>query len=58
MMRAYQKRWDFSWSLKIDSFSTERMCMGREFQVEGAKQKRPRGNVASDTVYKMHSQKS
>jgi len=30
------KRWNFRWRLKVDRVSTERMCSGREFQVEGA----------------------
>jgi len=28
--------WDFGWRLKVDRVSLERMCAGREFQVEGA----------------------
>jgi len=30
------KRWNFRWLLKVDRVSIERMCTGREFQVEGA----------------------
>jgi len=28
--------WDFGWCLKVDRVPIERMCAGREFQVEGA----------------------
>jgi len=30
------KIWKFRWRLKVDRVSLERMCAGREFQVEGA----------------------
>jgi len=30
------KRWNFRWRLKVDRVSTERMCAGKEFQIEGA----------------------
>jgi len=30
------KRWNFRWRLKVDRVSIERMCAGKEFQVEGA----------------------
>ena len=30
------KRWNFRWRFKVDRVSIERMCAGREFQVEGA----------------------
>ena len=30
------KRWDFSWRLKVDNLSTERMCAGSGFQVDDA----------------------
>ena len=28
--------WDFSWRLKVDNLSRERMCAGSEFQVDDA----------------------
>ena len=31
-----RKRWNFRWRLKVDRVSIERMCAGKEFQVEGA----------------------
>ena len=31
-----RKRWNYRWRLKVDRVSIERMCAGREFQVEGA----------------------
>jgi len=36
MVNADWKRWNFRWHLKVDKVSIERMCAGREFQVEGA----------------------
>jgi len=36
MVKADRKRWDFRWRLKVDRVSIERMCAGKEFQVEGA----------------------
>ena len=36
MVKADWKRWDFRWRLEVDMVSIERMCAGREFQVEGA----------------------
>jgi len=33
---AARKRWNFRWRLKVDRVSKQRMCAGREFQVEGA----------------------
>ena len=33
----------------MDRVSIERMCAGKEFQVEGADRKNPRGKVASNT---------
>jgi len=30
------KRWNLMWRLKVDRVSIERMCAGKEFQVEGA----------------------
>jgi len=30
------KSWDFRWRLKVVRVSIERMCAGKEFQVEGA----------------------
>jgi len=35
-VKADWKRWNFWWRLKVDGVSTERMCAGKEFQVEGA----------------------
>jgi len=35
-VKADWKRWNFRWRLKVDRVSIERMCAGREFQVEGA----------------------
>ena len=35
-VKADWKRWNFRWRLKVDSVSIERMCAGKEFQVEGA----------------------
>ena len=34
--KADWKRWNFRWRLKVDRVSIERMCAGKEFQVEGA----------------------
>ena len=34
--KADWKRWNFRWRLKVDGVSIERMCAGKEFQVEGA----------------------
>ena len=36
MVKADWKRRNFKWRLKVDRVSIERMCAGREFQVEGA----------------------
>jgi len=36
MVKADWKRWNFRWRLKVDRVSIERMCAGKEFQVEGA----------------------
>jgi len=36
MVKADWKRWNFRWHLKVNRVSIERMCAGREFQVEGA----------------------
>ena len=36
MVKADWKRWNLRWRLKVDRVSIERMCAGREFQVEGA----------------------
>jgi len=36
MVKADWKRWNIRWRLKVDGVSIERMCAGREFQVEGA----------------------
>jgi len=36
MVKADWKRWNFRRRLKVDRVSIERMCAGREFQVEGA----------------------
>jgi len=36
MVKADWNRWNFRWRLKVDRVSIERMCAGREFQVEGA----------------------
>jgi len=33
---SHWKRWNFRWHLKVDRVSIERMCAGKEFQVEGA----------------------
>jgi len=34
--------------LKVDNLSRERMCVGSEFQVDGAETECPRGEVTSD----------
>ena len=31
-----RKRWNYRRRLKVDRVSTERMCAGKEFQIEGA----------------------
>jgi len=36
MVKAGWKRWNFRWRLKVDRVSIERMCAGRQFEVEGA----------------------
>ena len=36
MVKADWKRWNFRWRLKVDRVSIERMCAGKEFQVESA----------------------
>jgi len=36
MAKADWKRWDFSSRLKVDSLSREQLCVGSEFQVDGA----------------------
>jgi len=36
MEKADLKRWNFRWRLKVDRVSIDRMCAGKEFQVEGA----------------------
>jgi len=36
MVKTGWERWNFRWRLKVDRLSIERMCAGREFQVEGA----------------------
>jgi len=36
MVKAEWKRWNFRWRLKVNRVSTERMCAGKELQVEGA----------------------
>jgi len=36
MVKADWKRWNFKWHLKVDRVSIERMCVDREFRVEGA----------------------
>jgi len=36
MVKADWNKWNFRWRLKVDKVSIERMCAGREFQVEGA----------------------
>jgi len=36
VVKADWKRWNFRWRLKVDRVSIERMCAGKEFQVEGA----------------------
>jgi len=36
MVKADWKRWNFRWHLKVNRVSIERICAGREFQVEGA----------------------
>ena len=33
-VKADWKRYNYIWRLKVDSLSTERMCTGREFQVD------------------------
>ena len=35
-VKADWKRWNFRWHLKMYRLSIERMCAGKEFQVEGA----------------------
>jgi len=35
MIKADWKRWNFRWRSKVDRVSIERMCAGKEFQVEG-----------------------
>ena len=43
MVKADWKRWNFRCHLKVDMVLIERMCAGKEFQVEGAQtQKRPK----------------
>jgi len=52
MVKADWKRWNFRRHLKVDRMLIERMCAGREFQIEGAEcrhRKGPRGKVASNT---------
>jgi len=36
MIKAYWTRWNIRWRLKMGRVSIERMCAGKEFQVEGA----------------------
>jgi len=49
-VKADCKRWNFIWHLKVDRVSTERMCAGRELQVEGADtEKGLREKVSSNT---------
>ena len=36
MEKADLKRWNFRWRLKVDRVSIDRMCAGKESQVEGA----------------------
>ena len=42
MVKADWKRWNFRWSLKVDRVSIERMCAGKEFQVEDAETEKAR----------------
>ena len=42
MVKADWKKWNFRWRLKVDRVSIERMCAGREFQVEGAEAEKAR----------------
>ena len=48
-VKADWKRWNCTWRLKVDRISIERMCAGKEFQVEGADTEKVRGKVASNT---------
>ena len=42
MVKADWKRWNFRWSLKVDRVLIERMCAGKEFQVEDAETEKAR----------------